>query len=166
MHRVDHPTATLANLFTEGSVSGGVPATIVPADWLNDVQENLALAIEFAGIALDKGNYGQLASAIVAIARGIVPKRTFTQNDFIRIPDVPGGLIIQWGRTGTLSNSAFTTVTLPVAYTTFKIGAVATQPGVTIDTATFKVRDDAALNSIGVLASNNTANAFYISAGY
>ncbi|HIE3658053.1 TPA: gp53-like domain-containing protein, partial [Yersinia enterocolitica] len=23
-------------------------------------------------------------------------KRTFTTNDYIRIPDVPGGLIIQW----------------------------------------------------------------------
>lgn len=24
-------------------------------------------------------------------------KRSFSKNDFIRIPDVPGGLIIQWG---------------------------------------------------------------------
>lgn len=28
----------------------------------------------------------------------LLPKRSTTENDFIRIPDVPGGLIIQWGR--------------------------------------------------------------------
>lgn len=43
------------------------------------------------------------------------PKRTFLANDYIRIPDVPGGLIINWG---TLNSSAVgaTTVTLPFAF--------------------------------------------------
>lgn len=30
-------------------------------------------------------------------ADGMLPKRSFTGNDYIRIPDEPGGLIIQWG---------------------------------------------------------------------
>lgn len=29
----------------------------------------------------------------------LLPKLTFTSTDFIRIPDKPGGLIVQWGRT-------------------------------------------------------------------
>lgn len=35
---------------------------------------------------------------VMALVTAMFPKRTFTANDFVRIPDVPGGLIIQWGR--------------------------------------------------------------------
>ncbi|MGL5490405.1 MAG: gp53-like domain-containing protein [Shewanella sp.] len=35
---------------------------------------------------------------IQALLTALLPKRTFSANDFIRIPDVPGGLIIQWGK--------------------------------------------------------------------
>lgn len=46
-----------------------------------------------------------------------VPKRVFAQNDFIRIPDVPGGLIIQWGlATGLATGTAFSRVTFPTPY--------------------------------------------------
>lgn len=96
MHRIDGPSATPEHTFTEGSPTGGVPATIVTDDWLNDVQENVCQAIEGAGITLVKGDYTQLLAAIRALATGLLPKRTFSANDFIRIPDVPGGLILQW----------------------------------------------------------------------
>ncbi|MFW5402584.1 phage tail protein, partial [Yersinia sp. 1252 StPb PI] len=33
----------------------------------------------------------------VAAVMSLFNKRTFTANDYIRIPDVPGGLIVQWG---------------------------------------------------------------------
>ncbi|HHX9064830.1 TPA: gp53-like domain-containing protein [Yersinia enterocolitica] len=44
-------------------------------------------------------------------------KRTFTTNDYIRIPDVPGGLIIQWcgGVTTTTGDSA-QVVTFPIPF--------------------------------------------------
>ena len=42
-------------------------------------------------------------------------KRAFAANDYIRIPDVPGGLIIQWGSIS-MSNGAGQ-VTFPVAFT-------------------------------------------------
>ena len=47
-----------------------------------------------------------------------MPKRSFSANDYIRIPDVPGGLIIQWGQfnTGNVANEATGTVTLPTAF--------------------------------------------------
>lgn len=44
----------------------------------------------------DTGGSGwvdNVGSALTAF----LPKRTFSENDYIRIPDVPGGLIIQWG---------------------------------------------------------------------
>ena len=43
-------------------------------------------------------------------------KRSFAANDYIRIPDVPGGLIIQWGLLG-MSNGAGQ-ATFPMAYPT------------------------------------------------
>lgn len=34
---------------------------------------------------------------VQTLITALLPKRSFTANDFIRIPDAPGGLIIQWG---------------------------------------------------------------------
>jgi hypothetical protein len=35
-------------------------------------------------------------AGVLAALTAFLPKRSFTTTDFIRIPDVPGGLIIQW----------------------------------------------------------------------
>ncbi|HDL8401549.1 TPA: phage tail protein [Yersinia enterocolitica] len=45
----------------------------------------------------------------------IFGKRTFSENDYIRIPDVPGGLIIQWMKINNFPANSFQTVTLPTA---------------------------------------------------
>ncbi len=42
-------------------------------------------------------------------------KRVFSENDYIRIPDVPGGLIIQWMKINNFPANVFQTVTLPTA---------------------------------------------------
>lgn len=42
------------------------------------------------------GTADKLVSLVGLIS--IFGKRTFSENDYIRIPDVPGGLILQWGR--------------------------------------------------------------------
>ncbi|HHL2521450.1 TPA: hypothetical protein ACQ31R_001319 [Yersinia enterocolitica] len=42
-------------------------------------------------------------------------KRAFSENDYIRIPDVPGGLIIQWMKINNFPANTFQTVTLPTA---------------------------------------------------
>lgn len=73
MHRIDGAGATQDNLFTEGNAQTGTPATTVTDDWLNDVQENLAAAIEGAGIALQKDNYNQLLLAIKALIAADLP---------------------------------------------------------------------------------------------
>lgn len=51
----------------------------------------------------------------VAAVMSLFSKRAFTGYDYIRIPDVPGGLIIQWGSLN-LQNGAGQ-VTFPVAFT-------------------------------------------------
>lgn len=70
MHRIDAP-GNDGGFFTEGNPALSIPATQVSDDWLNDVQEEIALFIESRGIALVKGLQTQLTSAILdAIGAG------------------------------------------------------------------------------------------------
>jgi hypothetical protein len=83
MHRIDHATA-IADMhgagkagFGGGNPTSSTPATRFTPDWANDLQENVAGPIEAVGMALDKGNGGQLLAAIQAMiteaAFGIPP---------------------------------------------------------------------------------------------
>ena len=67
MFRIDHSTA-ISEHFTEGNPSSGIPATVVTAQFLNAVQDEIASTIEGAGLVLDKLDSGQLYQAILAIA--------------------------------------------------------------------------------------------------
>lgn len=64
MHRIDVPSATADHKFTEGSPTGGVPATTVSGDWLNDVQENIMAVVEAGGVTPIKGRASDLLVAI------------------------------------------------------------------------------------------------------
>lgn len=64
MHRIDGAGATVDKQFTDGDPVGGIPATVVTDDWLNDLQENVCKVVEDAGATLTKGNYSQLKDAI------------------------------------------------------------------------------------------------------
>lgn len=70
MHRIDTPTREKdlfgpgKDGFTGGDPLAAKPPTDLSADWFNDVQENIAGAIEGAGIELAKGDSGQLLEAI------------------------------------------------------------------------------------------------------
>jgi hypothetical protein len=77
MHRIDSYGATPDNKFTEGTPGPGVPVppTEVSADIMNDMQENLCLVIEAAGIALVKGDYTQLLEAIRKISGSQVTRK-------------------------------------------------------------------------------------------
>ena len=122
MHRIDVPSAAAGNQFTDGSPSGGVPATTVPADWLNDLQGNIAEAIEGAGIELTKGDFGQLLGAIQALFTIGLGAGGIATNDYVKIPfkDKTTGdrreLILQFG-IASITGGAPLTVTLPIAYT-------------------------------------------------
>lgn len=73
MHRIDSQSATNDKKFTEGSPSGGVPATVVTASWLNDVQENICYVIEQRGLPLVKGDKTQLLQAILSAVQPTNP---------------------------------------------------------------------------------------------
>lgn len=72
MHRIDGPTAAPGGLWTEGDPIGGVPATIVSDDWMNDVQENIMAVLSAAGVSPTKGRAADLIDSIRALTTGKV----------------------------------------------------------------------------------------------
>lgn len=70
MHRIDGPGATPSNLFTEGDPVGGIEATTVTDEWLNDMQENVMAVLSAAGVVATKGRAEDLRDAIVNLTPG------------------------------------------------------------------------------------------------
>ncbi|WP_414884607.1 hypothetical protein [Pseudomonas sp. IT-P171] len=70
MHRIDGAGATVDNKFTEGDPVGGVQATVVTDDWLNDVQEELMSVLTAGGIPPVKGTQDQVLKAVKAMVAG------------------------------------------------------------------------------------------------
>ena len=74
MFRIDHATAAAVmpeageqgdpGYFTPGNPGTGTPATVVTADFLNAIQEEICSVIEAAGEDLDKENPNQLLAAL------------------------------------------------------------------------------------------------------
>lgn len=60
------PGATVG-YFTEGDPGTGVPATVVSAEWLNTVQEELVAILTAAGVTPDKTDRDQVLTAILAL---------------------------------------------------------------------------------------------------
>lgn len=58
--------------------------------------------------------------------KAFLPKRSFAANDFIRIPDVPGGLIIQWGTVAKSTPEGVQNVIFPTPFPNFSLMAIAT----------------------------------------
>ena len=52
----------------------------------------------------------------VAAVMSLFSKRSFSTSDFIRIPDVPGGLIIQWGIMSTADANGLCSANLPIKF--------------------------------------------------
>lgn len=69
MHKIDTNTAVDGS-FVDKNASLGVDGTVVNADWLNSVQDEICNVIEEAGETLSKQDNSQMASAI-----GILTKR-------------------------------------------------------------------------------------------
>ncbi|WP_420488904.1 gp53-like domain-containing protein [Phytobacter diazotrophicus] len=53
---------------------------------------------------------------VSAAITAFMSKRSFALNDFIRIPDVPGGLIVQWGTTSGSDATGLSQATLPTPF--------------------------------------------------
>lgn len=104
MHRIDDPTAAptlpvpvapgTPGYFTEGSPgSGGFAATIVRADFMNAVQEEIAYVIEHAGLTLTKTNRTQLDQAIRSIS-GLLNIQIFNTAGTSTYTPTPGTAVI------------------------------------------------------------------------
>lgn len=72
MHRIDGPGATVDNKFTEGDPVGGVQATVVTDDWLNDVQEEVMSVLTAAAVSPVKGTQNQLLKSIRSLNSGLI----------------------------------------------------------------------------------------------
>jgi len=68
MDRIQHPTATGSHQFTEGDPGSGTAATVVTAQFLNNVQEELVGAIEAAGLTPSVSVVNQLRRAIFELS--------------------------------------------------------------------------------------------------
>lgn len=131
MHRIDSASATPEKKFTEGSPTGGIPATVVSATWLNDLQENVAKAVENAGIALVKGDSEQLTQAIRALVSAL-----FSSNQDLsptgRVK-FPGGYMLQWGNANigglAMGGSAAITATFPNSFPNAYLGGLCCDGG-------------------------------------
>jgi hypothetical protein len=77
MQRIEGATATKDNKFTEGDLDGNIPSTIVTADFLNSIQEEIANVIEEDGIKLDLNDNKQLSKSI--------NKKIKVVNDFVNL---------------------------------------------------------------------------------
>ena len=88
MHRIDTPTAQRdkfgegKNGFTRGNPQTGTPATQLDYLYCDAIQEEIANAIELAGIKLDKSKHDQLATAI----KEFVSKGSVKLNSSINSP--------------------------------------------------------------------------------
>ena len=92
MHRIDTATATPDNRFTEGDPTIPVAATVVSADWLNAVQEELAAVITGAGLELDKADDAQLRQAISQAITAAKPGLATTKTP--GLVQIGGGLAV------------------------------------------------------------------------
>lgn len=76
MQRIQDATATADNLFTEGNPTSGIPATVVSADWLNGIQEELIAVIESAGLEPDSADLTQLLQALATLVPDVAAATT------------------------------------------------------------------------------------------
>lgn len=159
MHRIDHATATVDNLFTEGDPVGGIAATVMTDDWANAVQEEICEVVETAGLTLNKADNTQLLDALVAMGvraastteTGVVElatnAETLAGTDTTRVVTpaglasftkslasngyikLPGGLILQWG-SGVTSSGGTLAVTFPLAFPTACLQVFTTDQGI------------------------------------
>ena len=104
MHRVDHSTAKSVRpaiqpagtpgYFGDGDASMGDPPTILTADYMNALQEELVAAVLAANLTLTKSTNSQLAQAITIIAGvqgAVVGSNTLSLNPTFPLPAYFGG---------------------------------------------------------------------------
>lgn len=65
---IPNTRADINGEFTDGNVAGGVPPTILPAEWFNTIQRELISVLSAAGITPDSNKFDQVATAVSKLA--------------------------------------------------------------------------------------------------
>ncbi|HDL6886807.1 TPA: hypothetical protein PXL93_002772 [Yersinia enterocolitica] len=65
--------------FTDGNVAGGVPPTILPAEWFNTIQRELMSVLSAADIDADSAQFTQVATAISKLISNGIDNSDFLQ---------------------------------------------------------------------------------------
>lgn len=115
MHRIDSPSATPDEMFTDGSPSGGVPATTVTADWLNDLQENICALITATGLTLTKGRAFDLLDAVRLL---LVKAELSSDSGWLEFGN---STIFQWGVVTASNGAGVWTYPVPFPETVFRV---------------------------------------------
>lgn len=123
--------------YVDGNPLTGTEASTVPAASIEAPQREIENAIIAAGLTPNAADMTQLTLAILAMISANTPfasnaesnagissskaltpsnfgsQQSKTQNGYLKLP---GGLILQWGRTAAVAINVVTTVTLPVSF--------------------------------------------------
>ncbi|MGL5726699.1 MAG: gp53-like domain-containing protein [Plesiomonas sp.] len=145
-------------------------------DWANDWAGFFGAILKNAGVtpngSIDTATASQLYDALRVVILGVLPKRTFSARDFIRIPDVPGGLIIQWGNDITTGVTFLTPKSFPTPFPSLCILGVASYDNVgssgspTLPAIGFKVLSNNQFSLSSATYSGAQPNASWIAVGF
>lgn len=86
----------------------------------------LRLASMVSALAGSDDTTGMTPAKVKAVTTALLPKRSFGPRDYIRIPDVPGGLIVQWVLDAPEATSSADMINFPVPFPTARLGVSGT----------------------------------------
>lgn len=100
---------------TGGNPVGGIPPTKPGDYWFHMITEELRAIVAAAGLTPDRLTVNQVLQALpLAMASRPEMGRVLSANGYQRFP---GGLILQWGTTGSIaSNASSGTIAFPIAF--------------------------------------------------
>ncbi|MDA5499795.1 phage tail protein, partial [Yersinia aleksiciae] len=85
---IPNTRADINGEFTDGNVAGGVPPTILPAEWFNTIQRELMSILAAAEIEADSDAFDQVLLAIQKLVSEEIPElkdASLTQKGIVQL---------------------------------------------------------------------------------
>lgn len=123
----DYPQGKFKNRSSPTAQDG----SYMERDWLNDWNGFFGALLSNAGVTpngdVDTAQASQFYNALWTVVQKLLPKRSFLANDRIRIPDVPNGLMVQFGTIPSVSGTdvVSATITFPELFPTSCLAVIA-----------------------------------------
>jgi len=104
--------------FKNRSAPGASDGSYLEEAWLNDWSAFFSSLLADGGLTAN-GNVDAVGASQYrdALLNVILKRKSFGLSDFVRIPDVPGGLIVQWGSV-VGNSSGVASITFPAGFPT------------------------------------------------